>query len=257
MAWKSVRIGKRKIDFIHRGSSSSEPMLFLHGFGASPGRYHELSGLLSSSYQLFMPKMYGINCMEMQPSSIDGYLGLTCEFRHRIDELSGSYYAAGHSIGGTIAYMLSSHNDKVARVIGLNPAIPVKYSAPEFGARAFGKTIMQSIGMEGGARGIGFSWPLALEGIVSISRNPRATYSFVSDIASLDYSGTEIRQPALLLFGTDDAFFDYSGPQLENLLSSFRNSQSRIEPLEGMKHDWPVFQPGTAAARMTAFLGGR
>jgi len=246
--YRTQKVGQEKIRYLYKGSG--EPLVFLHGFGGKPSYYLSLLNLLAENFEIIAPEMYGINCLNKQPTSIDEYAELTLGF---CSSLGVEYHCmVGHSMGGTVAFRIGNNLSEKFYLISVNPVLPVDYGLLGFTVKATYKHIVESVGITGGLRAVLFANTNALPVTFNLLRNMGASIETIWDVCNFKYQNIHVTQPTLILYGEKDEFFDLDEKVEEQIKGSF--DQLTIKRLSKLNHDWLIFHPKLAAHKISEFV---
>jgi len=246
--YRTQKVGQENIRYLHKGRG--KPLVFLHGFGGRPTYYLSLLNLLAENFEIIAPEMYGINCLQQQPISIDEYAELTLGFCSslRVDH----HCMVGHSMGGAVAFRIGNIVSDHFYLISINPALPVDYGLLGFTARATYKHIRESLGITGGIRAVLLVNTAPIPAILNLLRNIDASIDTVSDICNFTYHNMNVTQPTLILYGEKDEFFVLDEGITKQIKCSF--DSVTIKRLSRLNHDWLIFYPELAAQEISNFV---
>ena len=207
---------------------SAPTVVMLHGFTGSKENWYPLAAALGARYRLLIPDLPGWGESERKPGTVYGFTQQAANVDAFVRALSPGkpVVLLGHSMGGGIAALVAArHPDLVAKV-GLLDAAGVRFKDNQFGLDVLaGKN---PFGVEDAASlqryiDIVFHreaakpwipWP-ASRGLIAMRKRDAAFEQAVrigrSDEALLPgEEAARIRQPALLLWGKQDAVIDPS-----------------------------------------------
>ncbi len=242
--YKTKSIDGEELQYLHKGKG--DKVVFLHSFGCPPHEYRLLD-LLAEDHELIAPKMYSMNYLKKQPTTLKGYTDLTRKF---IESFSWKeYHIVGHSTGGTVAYLLA--DEKAIDVAGLDPLMPVDYGLFQFALRGTLLGLREMSGIAAGWKSVKFTNKLALPLVVDLFRNLPATLKVTKDICRFNYSNLNVKKKAVLLMGAHDEYFKVTEKSKTQLKQSFK--QIEIKILKGKNHDWPIFYPKMAKKELKQF----
>ena len=246
--YKTQRVGKENIEFLHRGNG--KPLVFLHGFGIPPTYYQHLLDKLSEHSEVIAPNMYAVNYLKNQPTSIDEYAELTSDFCTALQ--IGQHNMSGHSLGGAVSFRIGENSSEPNSIIGINPVLPIEYGLLGFTGRAIHKGIRESLGITGGLKALIFGNTFSMYFIYNLTKDIRSSVETISDISRFSYKNRKVLQPTLILYGNEDEFFNLNEEVEMEMQEYFENIT--IEILPGFNHDWPIFHPKRAAKEISDFL---
>lgn len=244
MDYKTVKIGKVDVKYLQIGQG--EPLLFLHGYGGNLSRYHSFLEVLAQNHEVFAPLAYGINYFRPQPKSLEEYAELTLGFHEKV--IGRQAHLVGHSIGGTVALIAAAQSDYFSDVIVINPLLPVNYGIIGFGWKVLYKAIKKDQTFEN------VTWEGRLPFILNFFQNPFTSLRMINHMSSYRYEGIEVRQPALILYGEDDHYFNLDDKNSQVLSKVMVNGKTKRFPRHS--HVWPIHEPNLAYEEITGFLEG-
>lgn len=185
----------------------AEPVVLIHGLGATAEAWVTLIPLLSHDFQVYAPDMPGFGCTPLAPgkqciATHVTYLG------HFLDALDHPQVTlVGQSLGGWIALRYAvKHPARVKRLYLLNSAGLMRegmfspYAPDRDAARAY---IQRMLGYHGPIP------TFLLDAIVSTSRQP-AYAEFIANYDRAEEVDTILAQisvPTTIVWGTDDRIF--------------------------------------------------
>lgn len=116
----------RKLVWLQGGNPAGEPVLLLHGFGASKENWLPLLPFLARRYQLFMPDLPGWGESHFHadaPYGLDHQVARLAEWMRQ--KLPGPVHVVGSSMGGGIAGLLAARHPDLVRTVTLMNAAGV------------------------------------------------------------------------------------------------------------------------------------
>lgn len=244
-------------------------LVMLHGYTGSKENWYPVAKRLRGRYRLLIPDLPGWGESRRDADADPGYAAQAANVAAFIRAVGGGpVVLLGHSMGGGIAAVTAArHPDLVARV-GLLNASGVRFADNEFGLEVlaggnpFGvgdaaslRRYLDILFHDPGARPA-IPWP-ASRGVIA---QRRADHDFEQAVLDAIGRGEEqflpgeeaanIRQPALLLWGTHDRVIDPSAMDLY----AARMPQARKVSLDGSGHMTLMEQPDDVAAAITALI---
>ena len=241
-----------EIEYLSYGDKNAPPLLFLHGFGGNPNFYKPMFEILSQSYYVLAPRIYGQNYLSKQPYAFSEYLRLTMGFI-RAKELK-NYSVAGHSYGGLMSMFLGKFGQNVKKIVSLSPMLTADNLLP--GIAHFGNQVIRDIQRNDERsesynllRNMNIPWTY-LENFV---KNPFAFGVGALLANAADLSRINIKQPAVMYHAEHDLLFNF-GQDARKTLEA-KNKKLQIEILEGYGHNWVIYHPEFAAKIITDFVG--
>tara|TARA_Y100000034_G_scaffold115112_1_gene151949 strand:- start:1103 stop:1876 length:774 start_codon:yes stop_codon:yes gene_type:complete len=248
--YKIEQFGPLQVKYLHKDNFGGEPLVFLHGYGVPPKHYEHFLDKLATNYEVIAPVAYGINCFKSQPSSIDEYAELTSEFSRKV--FRGKAHFVGHSLGGSIAIVSSSHNKDISDIVAINPLLPIDYSVWGFSIRALYKGNREILGIDGEKSSTKFGLVIPIPFGINLVKDLGSSYKLIRDICDFNYEGIKIEQPTLFLYGEDDEYFRLHEKN-EDLLKKTA-SNGRVKRIPKRNHDWPIFNPDQASEEVNQFI---
>lgn len=111
------------------GGGTGEPLLYLHGIGAEPGRWNAVHEALSREFELFVPDHPGFGASAVM-DELDCVDDLVYHYLDLLDQLRLTHgvHLVGHSFGGWLAAELAVHSPE--RFASLVLAAPVGLRIP-------------------------------------------------------------------------------------------------------------------------------
>lgn len=127
---RHCQIEGRKLVWLQGGNPDGEPVLLLHGFGASKENWLPLLPFLARRYQLFIPDLPGWGESHFSAEALYG-------LDHQVERLAEwmqqklptPLHVAGSSMGGGIAGLLAARHPELVRSVTLMNAAGVAGSA--------------------------------------------------------------------------------------------------------------------------------
>jgi len=245
-------------------------VVMLHGFTGSKDNWYPLAQRLRGRYRLLIPDLPGWGDSERRPGADYGYVAQAARVDAFIRALSPGrpVVLLGHSMGGGIAALVAArHPDDVARV-GLLDAAGVRFDDNRFGLEVlagenpFGvsdrATLQRYIDtvFHRDAAKPWIPWP-ASRGLIARRRGDAAFEQSVLDSIGRGPDNllpgevaADIHQPALLLWGRQDAVID---PSALGLYAAKMPQASRVL-LDDSGHMSLVEQPDAVATAVIALI---
>ncbi len=245
-------------------------VVMVHGFTGSKENWYPLARALGGRYRLLIPDLPGWGESERKPGAAYGFVEQTANVAAFIDALSPQrpVVLLGHSMGGGIAALVAARwPERVARV-GLFNAAGVRFADNAFGLGVLAgdnpfavtdaaslRRFVDTVFFDEAAKPW-IPWPAS----AALIAKRRADAAF--EQAVLDRIGrgenallpgeeaASIHQPALLLWGRQDAVIDASALDLY----AARIPQARKVLLEGCGHMSIAEHPRAVAEAVVALM---
>lgn len=238
MTKKSIIIEKNNIIYYEYGSSNKENVVFLHGFSYSPKHYSFLKEL-GENYRVIAPLMYGINYLKEQPRTLDEYAELTKVFLKSLK--IKPKYLLGHSMGGGVAYLISSKQKNIKKLILLNPVLENNKKVCKFILNSINKNKRNLSNKVKKEIKLDFStyFKYLFSYALLVFKKPLTTIKLIKNISKFSYK-KKLTTPTTLIYGTEDEFFKLNKTKLKKL------KKLEIIELKTYNHDWPLLNPKKA-----------
>lgn len=244
--------GKGLVTRYYDSGSSKPALIFIHGGKRNPLRYYRYAlESLAERYRIIAPEIPGyVN--DFYPQKALDLNDLAAFFNHLIESLEiDSYYAAGHSMGGGIAILMSANNPKLLKVVASNSAgYPLNYSRNRLIASLIYNALLQ-----GCSRRAVTTIKKTYKGIADIRRGRRGRTRYVLRSANQALNKNYSRllkkacSPTLLIHAKrDNLFKKYSAQYLADLIPN-----ATLIEVKGF-HDWPMHEQKKFAIITEHFL---
>ena len=245
-------------------------VVMLHGFTGSKENWYPVAERLRGKYRLLVPDLPGWGESERQPGADYGFVTQSARVAEFIQALSPNQPVVllGHSMGGGIAALVAARHPQLVDRVGLLDAAGVRFKDNQFGtdvlaganpfAVADRVTLQRYIDtvFHRAESKPWIPWP-ASSGLIARRRNDAAF-----EQAVLEHIGrgperflpgeaaADIRQPALLLWGRQDAVIDPSALDLY----AARMPQASKVLVDDAGHMSLMEQPDAVAAAVIALI---
>jgi abhydrolase domain-containing protein 6 len=245
-------------------------LLMLHGFTGSKENWYPLVERLRGRYRVLIPDLPGWGASERKPGADYGYVAQSMRVAEFIKALSPGepVVLLGHSMGGGIAALVAARHPELVTRIGLFDAAGVRFNDNSFGSDVLAgsnpfavsdaRTLRRYIDtvFHRQAAKPWIPWP-ASRGFIARRRSDAACEQSV-----LEHIGrgperfmpgeeaANIRQPALLLWGREDAVIDPSALDLY----AAKMPQARKVLVDDAGHMSLVEQPAAVANAVIALI---
>jgi abhydrolase domain-containing protein 6 len=245
-------------------------VLMLHGFTGSKDNWYPLAERLRGKYRLLIPDLPGWGDSERQADADYGYTAQATRVDAFIRALSPGrpVVLLGHSMGGGIAALVAARYPADVARVGLLDAAGVRFNDNRFGLdvlagenpfavsdRATLQRYIDTVFHRDAAKPW-IPWP-ASRGLIAKRRDDAAFEQSVLDRIGRGPdnllpgdAAADIRQPALLLWGRQDAVID---PSALELYAAKMPQASRVL-LDDSGHMSLVEQPDAVAAAVIALI---
>jgi pimeloyl-ACP methyl ester carboxylesterase len=245
-------------------------VVMLHGFTGSKENWYPLAERLRGKYRLLVPDLPGWGESERKPDADYGFVAQSVRVAEFIRALSPNQPVVllGHSMGGGIAALVAARYPQLVDRIGLLDAAGVRFNDNQFGsdvlaggnpfAVADRVTLQRYIDtvFHRAESKPWIPWP-ASRGLIAKRRNDavfeQAVLERIGRGPERFLPGDEaaaIRQPALLLWGRQDAVIDPSALDLY----AARMPQASKVLVDDAGHMSLMEQPDAVAAAVTALI---
>lgn len=250
-------------------------LVMLHGFTGSKENWYPLAERLRGRYRLLIPDLPGWGESERKPGADYGYLAQDARVAEFIERVArsgrsggGEIVLLGHSMGGGIAALTAARHPQLVDRVGLLDAAGVHFKDNQFGLDVLagsnpfsvsdGDTLRRYIDtvFHRADAKPWIPWP-ASSGLIA---RRRADAAFEQSVLEHIGRGPErfapgdaaadIRQPALLLWGRQDAVIDPSAIDLY----ADKMPQANKVLLDECGHMSLVEQPDAVAAAVTLLI---
>jgi abhydrolase domain-containing protein 6 len=245
-------------------------LVMLHGFTGSKENWYPLVERLRGRYRVLIPDLPGWGASERKQGADYGYVAQSMRVAEFIKALSPGepVVLLGHSMGGGIAALVAARHPELVTRIGLFDAAGVRFNDNSFGSDVLAgsnpfavsdaRTLRRYIDtvFHRQAAKPWIPWP-ASRGFIARRRSDAAFEQSV-----LDHIGrgperfmpgeeaANIRQPALLLWGREDAVIDPSALDLY----AAKMPQARKVLVDDAGHMSLVEQPAAVANAVIALI---
>lgn len=213
---------------------SAATVVMLHGFTGSKENWYPLAATLRGRYTLLIPDLPGWGASERQADADYGFVAQCERVAEFIRALSPGtpVVLLGHSMGGGIAALVAARHPELVAKVGLLDAAGVRFNDNQFGLdvlagkNPFGVSDGQSlrryidIVFHREAAKPWIPWPASRGMIAKRKQDAGFEQSVLERIGrgperfAPGEAATSIRQPALLLWGRQDAVIDPSALDL-------------------------------------------
>ena len=238
--YKKQRVNLENIDYLNKGDKDKDYLFFLHGFGYSPYRYNSLLEELATDYEVIAPKIYGTNNLDYHPVTINEYAHLTLDFIDSFKE-NKPRHVVGHSLGATSGLIAASKDKEITDVIAINPMMGIDYGLYGLTVRRIKIFFKELFGVKGEIGSTKFALKTAIPYLTYLLKDPKSSKQIIKEITKYENIGFTVEQPALILYGEDDEYY--------NLASKNSHKLKTIAPdlelitLRNKHHNWPIFSP--------------
>jgi len=240
----AVNVGDHRIAYSEGGSG--EPLLLLHGFGASADNWNRMASRLTKKYRVIAPDLPGWGQSTRLEAESYGYPSQLKRFQQFVKQLGlERFHLAGHSMGGFIASafaaaypeqvitlaLLAPHGvvepqpSELARAVTAGDNWLVATSVPEFDRLLNGVFARRPYLPKSVFR------LLAQHAI----RNARKSSTIFAELQSndppLEQRLKQIKAPALIIWGDQDRVLHVSGAEVFRL--GILNSEVLLLPGSG------------------------
>lgn len=245
-------------------------VVMLHGFTGSKENWYPVAERLRGKYRLLIPDLPGWGESERQPGADYGFVAQSARVAEFIQALSPNQPVVllGHSMGGGIAALVAARHPQRVDRIGLLDAAGVRFKDNQFGIDVLAGANPFAVGDRVTLQRYidtvfhrvdskpWIPWP-ASSGLIAKRRHDAAF-----EQAVLEHIGrgpdrflpgevaAEIRQPALLLWGRQDAVIDPSALDLY----AARMPQASKVLVDDAGHMSLMEQPDAVAAAVIALI---
>jgi pimeloyl-ACP methyl ester carboxylesterase len=247
-------------------------LVMLHGFTGSKENWYPLAERLRGRYRLLIPDLPGWGESERRDGEDYGFVAqserVAAFIAQRAGKPGGDVVLLGHSMGGGIAALVAARHPHLVARVGLLDAAGVRFDDNQFGIDVLAgenpfavrdaqtlRRYLDTVFHRAEAKPW-IPWP-ASRGFIAMRRNDAA---FEQSVLERIGRGPErfapgeaaagIRQPALLLWGRQDAVIDPSA--LEHYAT--RMPQARKLLVDNAGHMALMEQPAAVAAAVTALI---
>jgi pimeloyl-ACP methyl ester carboxylesterase len=246
---KNIDFNNHSISYLEGGnSSSSAPILFLHGWSISVESYEESLSILAGRYHVIAPYLPGFN-KSTSPKFLQDYNDYAQCIIDFVNALNlKKVHLIGHSIGGAIGIALAvsmpslvsslSLVDSTGIPLGFLPQVLLRRSIEiaaqmgEMKLEVVSKMYQSSL----------YNWFFRPHNVIQM-----AWVSLEKDIRPLL---SKIEAPSLVLWGEKDLFTPLKmGQEFSEGIKG-----SRLIVLEGEYHEWSLFRPEKFAPLIFDFI---
>ena len=267
-----VVVGGHRWVYAHADDAPADAptLVMLHGFTGSKENWYPLADRLRGRYRLLIPDLPGWGESERKPGEDYGFVAQAARVAAFIEQLrpAGEVVLLGHSMGGGIAALVAARHPRLVQRVGLLDAAGVRFNDNQFGidvlaghnpfavsdARSLRRYLDTVFHREQTKPWI--PWP-ASRGFIDRRRGDAAFEQAVLErigrgperFAPGD-EASAIGQPALLLWGRQDAVIDPSAMDLY----ATSMPQARTVLVDDAGHMALMEQPEAVAAAVIALI---
>lgn len=233
---KQVYVNELKISYLEGGiATTSEPILFLHGWGVGIEPYQEVINSLCGSYQVIAPYLPGFGKSSGSDLNwnYDNYANFIISFLNKLN--IKKVHLIGHSLGGGIGVTLAASMPNIIKSLILvdSTGIPVEHLPFILVPRA--------IEMIGQAPQIKFPQIIQVfQGFFYnfLFRTQHTIQMLVLSVEKdLKTLLPKIESPCLLIWGKNDLTTPLTAG--EQFCQSIKDSQMIV--VDGVYHEWSIF----------------
>ncbi|MES2858839.1 MAG: alpha/beta hydrolase [Pseudomonadota bacterium] len=216
------------------GSPEAATVVMLHGFTGSKENWYPLAAQLRGRYRILIPDLPGWGASERKPDDDYGFVAQAERVADFIRALSpgAPVVLLGHSMGGGIAALVAARHPELVAKVGLLDAAGVRFNDNQFGqdvlagSNPFAVTDAQSLRryidtvFHREAAKPWIPWPASRGFIAKRKQDAGFEQAVLERIGrgperfAPGEAASSIRQPALLLWGRQDAVIDPSALDL-------------------------------------------
>lgn len=232
---KQVDVNGYKICYLEGGISTSEPILFLHGWGVATEPYQEVINVLCDRYKVIAPALPGFGKSEGEKLKWDyeKYANFLLAFLEKLD--IKKIHLIGHSLGGGIGVTLAATvPDMVCSLILVDSTgIPVDPVPKVFFQRAIEMTAqtgqIRYPQIQQVFQGFAYNLLFKTQNTIYI-----LLLSLTKDLKSLL---PQIKSECLIIWGANDMTTPLSAGQEFNRLIK----NSKLVVVDSVYHEWSIF----------------
>ncbi|QNN45428.1 alpha/beta hydrolase [Thermomonas brevis] len=258
--------------YAHRAAAdpAAPVVVMVHGFTGSKENWYPLARALGGRYRLLIPDLPGWGESERRPGAAYGFVEQAANVAAFIDALSPErpVVLLGHSMGGGIAALVAARWPERIAKVGLFNAAGVRFDDNQFGLDVLAgknpfavedaatlRRFVDTVFFDDAAKPW-IPWPASAALIAKRRADAAFEQTVLDRIGRGDESllpgeeASRIRQPALLLWGRQDAVIDPSALALY----AARIPQARQVLLDGCGHMSIAERPREVAEALVRFL---
>lgn len=242
------------IELFYKTAGSGEPLLILHGWGASSVSWTRIiEEMAGKEYELIVPDLPGFG-KTLPPEKTWGnkdYAEFIVKFLEKLNMKDMN--VLGHSFGGGIALRLAAEHDKYVKKLILNDAAIIRKINLNFRQKV--SRFLSKIGSKISIDGL---YPVFSKIVYAIAgnydyynANPRMKEIFKKIVnEDLTFLLHKVRQPTLVVWGENDL----ATPLNDALKISDSIKDSELRVLAGVGHNCHRTDPGKLAKIIINFL---